>query len=214
MCYILLLLTVIRNTHQSITNLSGVRDAGGFPQEGSHTQSSLCCLHLTSVAAFSTETVVFIITSDTPLSKSMVAKCQLPSWDSNSGAQGQMTRRSHGCSHRASNWFCMSTVGSDLLQIILVVMEAENRQFIEELFPWKHACFFYFLFLEFEIWHISPFLVFAVFILWQKAILKRDSSNLKKRGGGSLTLIYWQKRLIGQNCEEISFANSPTVELN
>lgn len=26
-------------------DLSGVRDVGGFPREGSHTQSSLCCLH-------------------------------------------------------------------------------------------------------------------------------------------------------------------------
>lgn len=59
------------------TDLSGVRDVGGFPQEGSHTPSSLCCLHPSLIASFSTGSVFFIITSNTPLSTSTLAKCQL-----------------------------------------------------------------------------------------------------------------------------------------
>lgn len=61
------------------TVLSGVRDVGGFPQEGSHTQSSLCRLHLSLIASLSTGSVFFIITSNTPLSTLTLANCQLPS---------------------------------------------------------------------------------------------------------------------------------------
>lgn len=60
----------VTNCHQESSSeqafsaeLSGVRDVGGFPQEGSHTQSSLCCLHPTLIASFSTGSVFFIITS-------------------------------------------------------------------------------------------------------------------------------------------------------
>lgn len=76
----------VANCHQESSSdralsadLSGVRDVGGFPQEGSHTQSSLCCLHPTLIASFSCGSVFFIITSNTPLSTSTLAKCQLPS---------------------------------------------------------------------------------------------------------------------------------------
>lgn len=87
-------------------DLSGVRDVGGLPQEWSHTHSSLCCLHPSLIASFSSGSVFFIITSNTPLSTSTLAKCQLPCQVKivTLCMQGQTIRISCCCCRRCLNY--------------------------------------------------------------------------------------------------------------
>lgn len=74
------------------------------------------------IASFSSGSVFFIITSNTPLSTSTLAKCQLPCQVKivTLCMQGQTIRISCCCCRRCLNYyrnkFCWLTVGSDFLQ--------------------------------------------------------------------------------------------------